>query len=195
MKGGLPWFVRWLVVPVQELFVLPWLIQSVQDKIVFLNVHYFNSLVLITHQAGQQAGSRAGSPVSLYVSLNEKNKDRKLILKMQEGDKFLTRKDKKSKECFMKQKDRRKKDDGIVLLQGWGRGEGKIEKQNIKKLLKSLFLGFQNLRNQIMTTNMWIEQLWNDYKLMWNPEDYGGVDMLHVPSRHIWLPDIVLYNK
>ena len=53
----------------------------------------------------------------------------------------------------------------------------------------------QNLRNQIMTTNMWIEQLWNDYKLMWNPEDYGGVDMLHVPSRHIWLPDIVLYNK
>ena len=54
---------------------------------------------------------------------------------------------------------------------------------------------FQNLRNQIMTTNMWIEQLWNDYKLMWNPEDYGGVDMLHVPSRHIWLPDIVLYNK
>ena len=24
---------------------------------------------------------------------------------------------------------------------------------------------------------------------------YSGVDMLHVPSTHIWLPDIVLYNK
>jgi nicotinic acetylcholine receptor len=46
-----------------------------------------------------------------------------------------------------------------------------------------------------MTTNLWIEQLWNDYKLTWNPEEYGGVDILHVPSRHIWLPDIVLYNK
>lgn len=38
-------------------------------------------------------------------------------------------------------------------------------------------------------------QEWNDYKLKWNPDDYGGVDMLHVPSEHIWLPDIVLYNK
>jgi len=46
-----------------------------------------------------------------------------------------------------------------------------------------------------MTTNLWIEQLWHDYKLTWNPEEYGGVDILHVPSRHIWLPDIVLYNK
>ncbi|XP_023320277.1 acetylcholine receptor subunit alpha-like [Eurytemora carolleeae] len=52
-----------------------------------------------------------------------------------------------------------------------------------------------NLRNQIMTTNLWIEQLWHDYKLTWNPEEYGGVDILHVPSRHIWLPDIVLYNN
>lgn len=38
-------------------------------------------------------------------------------------------------------------------------------------------------------------QEWTDYKLKWNPEDYGGVDTLHVPSEHIWLPDIVLYNK
>lgn len=24
---------------------------------------------------------------------------------------------------------------------------------------------------------------------------YGGVEMLHVPSDHIWRPDIVLYNN
>ena len=53
----------------------------------------------------------------------------------------------------------------------------------------------QNLRKQVMTTNLWIEQYWFDYKLRWNPEEYGGVDSLHVPSTHIWLPDIVLYNK
>ena len=46
-----------------------------------------------------------------------------------------------------------------------------------------------------MTTNLWIEQYWFDYKLRWNPEEYGGVNSLHVPSTHIWLPDIVLYNK
>lgn len=34
-----------------------------------------------------------------------------------------------------------------------------------------------------------------DYKMRWDPDEYGGVDMLHVPSDHIWRPDIVLYNK
>ncbi|EFX87443.1 hypothetical protein DAPPUDRAFT_43617, partial [Daphnia pulex] len=52
-----------------------------------------------------------------------------------------------------------------------------------------------NLKNQIMTTNMWVEQEWFDYKLKWDPEDYGGVKTLHVPSENIWLPDIVLYNN
>ena len=42
---------------------------------------------------------------------------------------------------------------------------------------------------------VYYQQEWLDYKLKWNPEDYGGVKHLHVPSQHIWLPDIVLYNK
>ncbi|CAI6347740.1 unnamed protein product [Macrosiphum euphorbiae] len=52
-----------------------------------------------------------------------------------------------------------------------------------------------NLKNQIMTTNLWVEQYWYDYKLTWNPEEYGGVEGLHVPSEHVWRPDIVLYNN
>nr|QEM43364.1 nicotinic acetylcholine receptor alpha 3 subunit [Bradysia odoriphaga] len=52
-----------------------------------------------------------------------------------------------------------------------------------------------NLKNQIMTTNLWVEQTWYDYKLKWEPKEYGGVEMLHVPSDHIWRPDIVLYNN
>ncbi|XP_077284496.1 nicotinic acetylcholine receptor alpha4 isoform X5 [Arctopsyche grandis] len=46
-----------------------------------------------------------------------------------------------------------------------------------------------------MTTNLWVEQSWYDYKLRWEPKEYGGVHMLHVPSDHIWRPDIVLYNN
>ena len=53
----------------------------------------------------------------------------------------------------------------------------------------------QDMRRQILTTNVWVQQEWADYKLSWNPEDYGGVKFLHVPSQDIWLPDIVLYNK
>ncbi|CAH1373919.1 hypothetical protein MTP99_015281 [Tenebrio molitor] len=52
-----------------------------------------------------------------------------------------------------------------------------------------------NLKNQVMTTNLWVVQKWYDYKLKWEPEEYGGVEMLYVPSEHIWLPDIVLFNN
>jgi len=38
-------------------------------------------------------------------------------------------------------------------------------------------------------------QYWYDYKLQWEPSEYGEVNMLHVPSDHIWRPDISLYNK
>ncbi|GMR54910.1 hypothetical protein PMAYCL1PPCAC_25105, partial [Pristionchus mayeri] len=48
-------------------------------------------------------------------------------------------------------------------------------------------------KNQIMTTNVWLQHSWTDYKLRWDPEEYGGV--LYVPSDTIWLPDIVLYNN
>ncbi|XP_015907667.1 acetylcholine receptor subunit alpha-like 1 [Parasteatoda tepidariorum] len=52
-----------------------------------------------------------------------------------------------------------------------------------------------NLRNQIMTTNVWVNQEWFDHKLKWDPDEYGGVQHLYVPAEQIWLPDIVLYNN
>lgn len=33
----------------------------------------------------------------------------------------------------------------------------------------------QNLRYQMMTTIVWLEQEWSDYKLKWDPDDYGGI--------------------
>ncbi|CAM4585344.1 unnamed protein product [Leuciscus chuanchicus] len=39
------------------------------------------------------------------------------------------------------------------------------------------------------------QQIWNDYKLRWNPKDFGGVEFIRVPSKKIWKPDIVLYNN
>ncbi|XP_067275361.1 neuronal acetylcholine receptor subunit alpha-3 [Pseudorasbora parva] len=49
--------------------------------------------------------------------------------------------------------------------------------------------------NQIMETNLWLRHVWNDYKLRWNPKDFGGVEFIRVPSKNIWKPDIVLYNN
>ncbi|KAK1886831.1 Neuronal acetylcholine receptor subunit non-alpha-3 [Dissostichus eleginoides] len=50
-------------------------------------------------------------------------------------------------------------------------------------------------KNQAMTTNVWLWQEWVDVKLKWNPDDYGGITSIRVPSETIWLPDIVLYEK
>ncbi|XP_062857411.1 neuronal acetylcholine receptor subunit alpha-2 [Trichomycterus rosablanca] len=50
-------------------------------------------------------------------------------------------------------------------------------------------------KNQMMTTNVWLKQEWNDYKLRWNPSDYDNVTSIRVPSELIWVPDIVLYNN
>ncbi|XP_063319872.1 neuronal acetylcholine receptor subunit alpha-4b isoform X2 [Pelmatolapia mariae] len=47
----------------------------------------------------------------------------------------------------------------------------------------------------MMTTNVWVKQEWNDYKLRWNPEDYENVTSIRIPSEIIWRPDIVLYNN
>lgn len=43
-----------------------------------------------------------------------------------------------------------------------------------------------------MTTNLWVEQEWWDYKLRWNPEDYGGVSTVYVPAEQIWLVSVSL---
>ncbi|CAI9719255.1 neuronal acetylcholine receptor subunit alpha-10-like isoform X1 [Octopus vulgaris] len=49
--------------------------------------------------------------------------------------------------------------------------------------------------NQVLTTNVWIEQEWNDERLRWKPEDYNGLEKVRIPCEKIWLPDIVLYNS
>uniref|UniRef100_UPI00398F158D neuronal acetylcholine receptor subunit alpha-3-like n=1 Tax=Pristiophorus japonicus TaxID=55135 RepID=UPI00398F158D len=46
-----------------------------------------------------------------------------------------------------------------------------------------------------METNLWLKHIWNDYKLRWDPAEYGGIKFIRVPSEKIWRPDIVLYNN
>ena len=46
-----------------------------------------------------------------------------------------------------------------------------------------------------MTTNVWLDQEWDDELLTWNPADFGGITRIRIPCDLIWLPDIVLYNK
>ncbi|KAL3832327.1 hypothetical protein ACJMK2_023980, partial [Sinanodonta woodiana] len=50
-------------------------------------------------------------------------------------------------------------------------------------------------KNQILTTNTWLNQIWIDYSLQWSPEKYGGIKVIRLPHDSVWKPDILLYNN
>ncbi|XP_077361095.1 neuronal acetylcholine receptor subunit alpha-10-like [Festucalex cinctus] len=50
-------------------------------------------------------------------------------------------------------------------------------------------------RNQILTTYLWVRQVWMDAFLAWKKDDYDGLDTIRIPSSYVWRPDIVLYNS
>ena len=58
-----------------------------------------------------------------------------------------------------------------------------------------LHLNLQDEKNQVMTTNVWLDQEWDDEWLRWDPIDFGNITKIRIPCDLIWLPDIVLYNK
>ncbi|KAG7247361.1 hypothetical protein CRUP_011725, partial [Coryphaenoides rupestris] len=79
------------------------------------------------------------------------------------------------------------------------------------RLVKNLFTGYNKVVrpvnhfrepvvvtdevNQIVTSNVRLKQRWTDVNLNWNPDDYGGIRKIRIPSSDIWRPDLVLYNK
>uniref|UniRef100_A0A8C9DED0 Acetylcholine receptor subunit epsilon n=1 Tax=Prolemur simus TaxID=1328070 RepID=A0A8C9DED0_PROSS len=52
-----------------------------------------------------------------------------------------------------------------------------------------------NEKEETLTTSVWIGIDWQDYRLNYSKEDFGGVETLRVPSELVWLPEIVLENN
>ncbi|XP_041765772.1 neuronal acetylcholine receptor subunit alpha-7 isoform X7 [Anopheles merus] len=50
-------------------------------------------------------------------------------------------------------------------------------------------------KNQILTTNAWLNLEWNDYNLRWNDSEYGGVRDLRITPNKLWKPDVLMYNS
>ncbi|CAI5455874.1 unnamed protein product [Caenorhabditis angaria] len=52
-------------------------------------------------------------------------------------------------------------------------------------------------KNQVITLVAWIEYQWTDYKLKWEPNEYGGIKDIRIPggANAIWKPDVLLYNS
>lgn len=50
-------------------------------------------------------------------------------------------------------------------------------------------------KEETMTTNVWLQLEWDDFRLTWNSSEYGGIKILRIPHYMVWLPDIVLENN
>lgn len=53
----------------------------------------------------------------------------------------------------------------------------------------------QDEKNQILTTNCWVTQVWTDHHLKWNASEFAGIQVIRVPYNRVWRPDTILYNK
>ena len=45
---------------------------------------------------------------------------------------------------------------------------------------------------QHVQLNLWIRLYWTDPFLVWDPNNYGGVDVLDIPVKFIWTPDLFI---
>ncbi|XP_053068633.1 acetylcholine receptor subunit epsilon isoform X2 [Acinonyx jubatus] len=52
-----------------------------------------------------------------------------------------------------------------------------------------------NEKEETLTTSVWIGVDWQDYRLNFSKDDFGGIETLRVPSELVWLPEIVLENN
>lgn len=64
--------------------------------------------------------------------------------------------------------------------------ENSTEVTRVRMKLKLAQILDVHEKNQIMTTMVWIKQVWNDSKLRWEPNQYGGVRTLYIPADDIW---------
>jgi nicotinic acetylcholine receptor len=52
-----------------------------------------------------------------------------------------------------------------------------------------------NEKEQILTTNVWLNLEWEDVNLAWNTSEYGNVEDVRIPPSALWKPDILMYNR
>jgi len=50
-------------------------------------------------------------------------------------------------------------------------------------------------KNQIISTNLWLNLEWVDSNMRWNESEYGNIKDIRIPPSSLWKPDILMYNS
>ena len=52
-----------------------------------------------------------------------------------------------------------------------------------------------NEKDQIVTSSIWIRQIWTNQIMTWDKEAYGNISTINTDPDRIWKPDLYLYNN
>lgn len=62
------------------------------------------------------------------------------------------------------------------------------------KMKVTLLCSWQDNNTGFVVSHGWEFYMWKDERLVWSPEEYGGLSKLRVPKRYVWTPDMMQYN-
>ncbi|WKY09166.1 hypothetical protein Q1695_001935 [Nippostrongylus brasiliensis] len=66
---------------------------------------------------------------------------------------------------------------------------------NISVNLRFFTLLYMEQQEENMVFSGDFEMMWTDNSLVWNPAQYEGLDNIHVYEKHLWTPDVTVYNS
>ncbi|KAJ8383790.1 hypothetical protein AAFF_G00214770 [Aldrovandia affinis] len=85
------------------------------------------------------------------------------------------------------------------LLKDYNRMERPVANDSLPLTVKFSMILAQIMdvdeKNQVLTTNLWLQMHWHDHYLQWNQSEYPGVKNLRFTTDQVWTPDILLYNS
>ncbi|KRX47290.1 Acetylcholine receptor subunit alpha-type unc-63 [Trichinella murrelli] len=79
--------------------------------------------------------------------------------------------------------------------------------EHARRLFQDILTGYNKLLRPVQNTSdavtvkvklrlsQLLDVVWTDSNINWDPNDYGGVDVLYVPADQLWTPNVVLYNN
>jgi hypothetical protein len=70
-----------------------------------------------------------------------------------------------------------------------------VDEKNQANLQQQSFGVNISLPFQIVHVNAWLDYSWNDYKLRWDPSEYGNISDVRFPAGKIWKPDVLLVGR
>ncbi|CAL8109303.1 unnamed protein product [Orchesella dallaii] len=72
----------------------------------------------------------------------------------------------------------------------------KINPDDVKLMFGVSLIDFHILEDKDeMESSVWLRYSWQDPRLKWNADEYGGATLIRLESDMVWKPDIALFNS